>query len=96
MSDFRPGDKYIDVGGTRTRLRLSVSALAEIASVMEAGSPSDLAQRLRRAGASMGEREWNLILQAVASPRPIEALDEGKLTDILPTLSAVISEGLSP
>jgi len=90
--DFRQGDRYVDIGGVGTRLRFSLSALAEMAELMRAESPSDLARGLRKAGVA----EWNLILQALATPRPETPVGVDELAEILPTLSAVIAEGFTP
>ena len=91
MSEFRPGDRYVVIDGMRRRLRLSISALAEIAHVLQAETPSELAGNLRRAGPP----EWNLILNAMATPRPEIDLSEERLAQIVPILSAVISESLT-
>jgi len=85
VSEYRAGDRIINIGGVRTRLRFSLSALAEMAELMRAESPSDLARGLRKAGVA----EWNLILQALAMPRPETPLNEDLLAELLPTLSAV-------
>jgi len=92
MSEFRIGDRFVEVDDVEMRLRLTVSSLAEIASGLEADSPSELAARLRRASAA----DWNLILQAMATPRPVEALSKPQLIELVPTLSAVMTEGLVP
>lgn len=92
MSEYRAGDRIINIGGVRTRLRFNLSALAEMAELMRAESPSDLARGLRKAGVA----EWNLILQALAMPRPETPLNEDQLAELLPTLSAVIAEGFTP
>ncbi len=92
MSDFRAGDRHILIGGVRRRLRFTVSSFAEIASFMQADSPADLAMKLRGAGAE----EWNLILQAQATPRPQEPLPQDEIAEILPVLSAVIASGFTP
>ena len=39
MSGYRIGDRDVEIAGQSYRLRLTVSALAEIASVFEAESP---------------------------------------------------------
>lgn len=91
MSEFRPGDRYVVIDGMRRRLRLNISALAEIADVLQAQTPPELARNLRRAGPP----EWNLILNAMATPRPEIDLSEERLAQIVPILSAVISEGLT-
>ena len=92
MSDFRLGDRHVAVTGVSTRLRLTVSALAEMASGLEAASPSDLAARLRRATIA----DWNIILRAMASPRPREDLSDAEFSELLPIISVVISTGLAP
>jgi hypothetical protein len=92
MSEFRAGDRHILIAGGRTRLRFTVSALAEIANFMQADSPAGLARKLRGAGAG----EWNLILQALAEPRPQNPLNEDEMAKILPSLSAVIASGFTP
>lgn len=89
MSDFRIGDRIIEIAGTRHRLRLSVSALAEIASVFEAESPKALAARLRKATVS----DWNRVLRIVATPRPM-TLERDEMLAVMPELSALISDGL--
>ena len=91
MSEFRIGDRRVVIAGVPTHLRLSLSALAEMASGLEAGSPAELAARLRRAAAA----DWTLILQAMATPRPTEDLSKTELLALVPTLSAVMSEGLT-
>ena len=90
MSEFRIGDRRVVIAGVSTRLRLSLSALAEIASGLEAGSPAELAARLRRAD----DDDWTLILQAMATLRPTQDLSKTELLALVPTLSAVMSEGL--
>jgi len=73
-------------------LRLSVSALAEIASEFGARSPTELAARLRSANAV----DWHVILRAMATPRPKDNLSNTELLDLVPTLSAVMTAGLMP
>ena len=90
MSGFRPGDRYVEINGVQTRLRLSLSALAEMASELNASSPEGLALRIRSASLS----DWNRILRAVATPRPEISLAENDLEGLLPILTSVISEGL--
>ena len=92
MSGFRRGDRHVEIAGVSTRLRFTVSSLAEMASGLEAQSPAELATRLRRAATE----EWNIILRAMATPRPSENLSDAELSGILPILSAVISAGLAP
>lgn len=90
MSGFRIGDRTVEISGVSHRLRLSISALAEIAAAFDAESPKDLAVRLRRATVA----DWNLILRSVATPRPLKALGRDELLETIPELSALISEGL--
>ena len=49
MSSYRMGGRRVEVAGQSYRLRLTVSALAEIASVFEAQCPNAFADVLRRA-----------------------------------------------
>jgi len=63
-----------------------------MASALEAESPSDLAARLRRATVA----DWNIILRAVATPRPVTDVAQSELMELAPILSAVMSEGLAP
>jgi len=91
MSRFRIGDRHVDIAGERIRLRLSISALAEIASGMEAESPRDLATRLRNATLA----DWNLILCSMATPRPDANLSKSELLELVPILGAVMSEGVA-
>ena len=90
MSGFRPGDRTVDIAGVSHRLRLTVSALAEMASVFEAESPKALAARLRRATVS----DWNEVLRIVAMPSPSRALQREELLSVLPEVSVLISDGL--
>ena len=91
MSEFRPGDRYVVIDGMRRRLRLNISALAEIVDVLQAQTPSELARNLRQAGPP----EWNQILKAMSTPRPETQLSEERLAEVLPILTAVISEGFN-
>ena len=90
--EFRLGDRQIEVAGVSTSLRLTVSSLAEMASGLKAQSPTELAARLRRATAA----DWNIILRAVATPRPVTDVSKSELMDLVPILSALMSEGLAP
>ena len=94
MSGFRAGDRTVEILGERRHLRLSLSALAEIASELEAESPQALAARLRRASPA----DWHIILRALSAPPPDRDLLAGELSDgelagLMPVISAVISEG---
>ena len=90
MSAFRPGDRTVEIAGVCHRLRLSVSALAEMATAFEAESPKALAARLRTATVA----DWNTVLRIVATPRPTTALERDELLAVMPDLSALISDGL--
>lgn len=90
MSGFRKGDKIVEAGGRQYRLRLSVSALAQIANTFDAESPRALADRLRRATLA----DWNLILRCVAVPPFATPLSRTEMEAALPTLSALLTEGL--
>ena len=92
MIGFRIGDRDVIIDGVETRLRLTVSALAEIAVGLEAQSPKALANRLRK----MSVADWNVVVKALAKPVPKTDLSKTKLTEIMPALSAVIADGLSP
>ena len=92
MSGYRLGDRHVEIAGVSTRLRLSVSALAEMANELGAESPADLAARLRRATTA----DWSIILRAMATPRPKEDLIKSEFSEIVPILGAVMSEGLPP
>lgn len=89
MTDFRYGDRAIFIQGEPYRLRLSVSAIAELASVFDAQSPKDLAERLRRANVA----DWNRIFQLIATPIPPN-LTRDEMVKILPEISTVIREAL--
>lgn len=91
MSGFRIGDRQCEIGGVSTRLRLSISALAEIADGLNAASAKDLAARLRRANAA----DWMIILRAVATPSPAKNISESDLLKLVPILSSLISEGFA-
>ena len=89
MSSYRMGDRVVEVSGQSYRLRLTVSALAEIASVFEAQSPKALADVLRSASLA----DWNRVLRCVAMPKPA-ALTREDMEQIMPEISALITEGL--
>ena len=89
MSDFRIGDRAIEIAGRQHRLRLSVSALAEMAAAFEAESPKALAARLRKATAE----DWNNVLRIVATPSPM-TLERDEMLAVMPELSGLISDGL--
>lgn len=90
MSGYRIGDRRIVVAGEPVKLRLSVSALAEIAVHFAAEDARDLAVKLRGSGA----KDWNAVYAALAIPCPQTALTESELAQILPEISLVIAEGL--
>ncbi len=90
MSGFRAGDKTVEIDGKTYRLRLSVSALAQIADAFEADTPKVLADRLRRATLA----DWNLILRCVAVPPFATPLSRIEMETVLPSLSALLTEGL--
>ena len=89
MSSYRMGDRRVEVAGQSYRLRLTVSALAEIAFVFEAQSPKALAGVLRTASLA----DWNRVLRCVATPKPA-SLTREDMMQILPDISALIAEGL--
>ena len=89
MSDFRIGDRRVEIAGRQHRLRLSVSGLAEMAAVFEADNPKALAARLRKATVE----DWNRVLRIVATPRPM-MLGRDEMLAVMPDLSALISDGL--
>ena len=89
MSSYRMGDRRVEVAGQSYRLRLTVSALAEIASVFEAQSPKALAGVLRSASLA----DWNRVLRCVAMPKPA-SLTREDMEQIMPEISALITEGL--
>ncbi len=91
MSSYRLGDKIVSVLGEAMRLRLTNAALAEIANVLETETPKALAVRLRKATVS----DWNVVLKALANPRPTRSLSTSELRPLMPTLSAVIADGLT-
>jgi hypothetical protein len=92
MSAFRLGDRQGVIAGVETRLRLTLSGLAEITSALGTDSPSALAARLRDAT----DADWNIVLRAMAQPRPKTVLTQADLGQVLPALSAVIADGLNP
>ena len=92
MSGFRLGDGQVVIAGVETRLRLTLSGLAEITSARGTDTPSALAARLREAT----DADWNIVLMAMAQPRPKTGLTQADLGQILPVLSAVIADGLNP
>lgn len=92
MSEFRIGDREVEVNGQSVRLRLTVSGLAEIAARFVAADAGDLAGKLRKAG----QGDWNRVYAALATPRPMGALTESELAKIMPDISAVIADGLNP
>ena len=89
MSGYRLGDRSVEIAGQSYRLRLTVSAFAEIASVFEAESPKALAGLLRTASLA----DWNRVLRCVATPKPA-ALGREDMVQIMPDISALITEGL--
>lgn len=90
MSNYRLGDRVVEVAGQSYRLRLSVAALAQMASVFAAESPKALADYLRKADLA----EWNKVFRCVATPIPASEFGRDALVGILPELSALISDGL--
>ena len=92
MSDFRLGDRTVIIAGQSTRLRLSVSALAEMADGLAVGSPTQMAEKLRQASLS----DWNVMVSAMAHPCPVEALSRDQLSSLLPVLSLMVAESLTP
>jgi hypothetical protein len=89
MTEFRPGDRSIEIADQIHRLRFTVSSLAEIASVFQAEDPNALAARLRKANLA----DWNLILRCVATPPP-PGLGPDEMKAVLPVLSALLAHGL--
>ena len=89
MSEFRPGDKSVEIKGEIYRLRLTVSALAKLADVFQAEDPKALAARLRKATLA----DWNMILRTVATPQP-SVLQRAEMLAVIPELSALMTEGL--
>lgn len=89
-TDFRTGDRGVEIAGQPHRLRLSVSALAEIAARFEAESPKALAAHLRRAALA----DWNIILRCTASPRVRHDLTRDEMLKLIPELGALMTEGL--
>ncbi|GGX56130.1 hypothetical protein GCM10011309_01070 [Litorimonas cladophorae] len=92
MNAYRLGDRQVIIAGVETRLRLTLSGLAEITSALGTDTPSVLAARLREAT----DADWNIVLRAMAQPRPKTGLTQADLGEILPALSAVIADGLNP
>ena len=90
QNSFRMGDKIIEIAGLQRRLRLSVSALAEMADAFDADSPKALAACLRTATL----QDWNLVLACVARPPMTRDLGRADMLSLLPVLSELIAEGL--
>jgi len=90
MSEFRVGDRIAEITGQPYHLRLSVSALAEMAFRLEAESPKALAARLRSATLA----DWNIVLDCVTRPVLTRDLGREEMLSVLPILSAVITDGL--
>ena len=90
MNSYRLGDREVEVAGRTYRLRLTVAALAQLASVFEAESPKALAASLRKADLT----DWNRVFRCVATPTPISDFGREELVQILPELSALIADGL--
>ena len=90
MSSYRLGDRVVEVVGQSYGLRLTVAALAQMASVFEAESPKALADCLRKASVA----DWNKVFRCVATPTPSSDFGREDLADILPELSALIADGL--
>ena len=90
MSRYRLGDRVVEVAGQSYCLRLSVAALAQMASVFEAESPKALADCLRKADVT----DWNRVFRCVSTPTPISDFGREELMQILPELSALIADGL--
>lgn len=84
------GDREVEVAGQSYRLRLSVAALAQMASVFEAESPKALASCLRKADVF----DWNKVFRCVATPILASDVTREELVKILPEISALIAEGL--
>ena len=84
------GDREVEVAGQSYRLRLSVAALAQMASVFEAESPKALASCLRQANLT----DWNKVFRCVATPILASDVTREELVKILPEISALIAEGL--
>lgn len=94
MSGFRPksyrvGDRRVLIAGELYNLRLSVSGLAEMASVFQADTPTDLAARLRTANLA----EWNRVWRIIATPSP-PILQDAEMRSVMPEISALITHGL--
>lgn len=90
MTPYRSGDKTVEINGKNCRLRLSVSALAQIAFLLNAETPKALADRLRRATLA----DWNAIFRCVAIPPFSAPLSRTEMERALPILSELIAEGL--
>ena len=90
MSSYRLGDREVEVAGQTYRLRLTVVALAQLASVFEAESPKALADCLRKADVV----DWNKVFRCVATPILASDVTREELVKILPEISALIAEGL--
>jgi len=84
------GDKIVKIDSRMRRLRLTVSSLAEMASVFDAKCPKDLADHLRNATAE----DWNAVLRCVTVPPLQDDLRREELVRVLPILSVLITEGL--
>ena len=89
MSGFRPGDRTVLIKGELCRLRMTVSALANMANVFQADSPKALAARLRKATLA----DWNMILQIVSTPRPA-VLQREDMMKVMPELGWLMTDGL--
>ena len=89
MSGYRLGDRHVQIAGQNHRLRLTVSGLAQMASVFGAQSPKALAANLRTANLA----DWNKVLRCVAAPTPADVGRED-MVKLMPDLSALIAEGL--
>ena len=90
MSAYRLGDRVVEVAWQSYRLRLSIAALAQMASVFEAESPKALADCLRKADVF----DWNKVFRCVATPILASDVTREELVKILPEISALIAEGL--
>ena len=90
QNGYRVGDKIVQINGRMRRLRLTVSSLAEMASVFDAKSPKDLADHLRNATA----KDWTAVLHCVTVPPLQDDLRREELVRVLPILSVLITEGL--
>ena len=90
MSAYRPGDITVDIAGVSTRLRLTLSSLAEMSETLGVQGPAELSAALRTGGAPA----WRVVLTTVSTPRP-EGMTEPELAALLPQLSALITTGFS-